>query len=172
MHVLRPAAAWAREEVHHCRHVTACLALVARDLAVGPCANHVAFVGKFAYVTVGGQPPCAPGGVDREGKIVVVDRTTRQIVEPAPAPGTTQPWNTGPAWTGDPHGIWATPLPLGTPPPAGPLLYVGHERPNGGGNRVTVLDTGDANNPNDDRVIATIADPTYMKQPIDVVIKR
>jgi YVTN family beta-propeller protein len=129
---------------------TSDLSFVVRDLPVGPRANHVAFVGKLAYVTVGGPAPSATNP-DPEGKIVVVDRTTHAIV---------RQW-TGPAWTGDPHGIWAT--------PDGRRLFVGHER----GNRVTVLDTGNPNDPTDDQVRDrdTITDPTYMKQPIDIVVK-
>lgn len=119
------------------------------SLPVGPCANHVAFVGTLAYVTVGGAPPCAPGGTDREGKIVIIDRNTRAIVREL----------TGPAWTGDPHGIWAT--------SDQQRLYVGHER----GNRVTVIDVGDPANPLDDNVAGTVSHP-LMKQPIDLVIKR
>ena len=69
---------------------------------------------------------------------------------------------TGPAFTGDPHGIWGT---------SDRRLYVGHER----GNRVTVIHTGDTDNPLDDRVEATVTgspkDLGFMKQPIDIVIK-
>jgi YVTN family beta-propeller protein len=119
------------------------------SLPVGPCANHVAFVARLAYVTTGGTPPCAPGGTDREGKIVIVDQDTRAIVREL----------TGPAWTGDPHGIWAS--------SDGQRLYVGHER----GNRVTVIDLGNPADPLDDSVAATITDP-LMKQPIDLVVKR
>lgn len=119
------------------------------SLPVGPCANHVAFVGRLAYVTVGGTPPCAPGGTDREGKVVIIDRDAHAIVREL----------TGSAWTGDPHGIWAT--------TDHQRLYVSHER----GNRVTVIDVGDPANPLDDGVSGTVSHP-LMKQPIDLVIKR
>ena len=135
----------------------------ATTLSVGPCANHVAFVGKLAYVTVGGEAPCAPAGnANREGKIVIVDRTSHKVVKEL----------TGSTWTGDPHGIWATPLPAGSPAAAGPLLYIGHES----GDRVTVLDTKNPDDPTDDEVVKTISDSgaavPYMRQPVDVVIKR
>ena len=49
-------------------------------------------------------------------------------------------------------------------------MYVGHER----GNRVTVIDTGDANNPLDDTVQGTVTgsaqDLGFLKKPIDIVI--
>ncbi len=128
------------------------LSMVVEGMQIGPCANHVWFVGKLAYVTIGGAPPCAPGGVDREGKIVIVDRTTRKIVHEL----------TGPAFTGDPHGIWGT---------ADGQLYVGHER----GNRVTIINTGNPDDPSDDKVEGTVTgsakDLGFMKQPIDIVIK-
>jgi len=131
---------------------TADLALLAEGLPVGPCANHVWFVGRLAYITIGGPPPCAPGGADREGKVVVVDRAARRIVHEL----------TGPAFTGDPHGIWGTPE---------GRLYIGHER----GNRVTVVDTGNADDPFDDRVEGVVSgsakDLGFLKQPIDVVVK-
>lgn len=119
------------------------------SVQVGPCANHVAFVARFAYVTTGGAAPCAPGGTDREGKLVIIDRDTRAIVREL----------TGPSWTGDPHGIWAT--------SDQQRLYVGHER----GNRVTVVDLGNPASPHDDAVVGTVSDP-LMKQPIDLVVKR
>lgn len=127
------------------------LSFVEEGMPIGPCANHVFFVGKLAYLTVGGAPPCAPGGVDREGKIVIVDRPTHKVVHEL----------TGPAWTGDPHGIWGA---------SDGRLYVGHER----GNRVTVVNTGNPDDPLDDKVEGTITgsarDLGFMKQPIDVVI--
>jgi DNA-binding beta-propeller fold protein YncE len=68
---------------------------------------------------------------------------------------------TGSALTGEPHAIWATP---------GGKLYVGHER----GNKVSVIDTGDANNPLDDSVEGTVTgsarDLGFLKKPIDIVI--
>lgn len=127
------------------------LGLIA-SFEVGPCANHVWFVGKLAYVTIGGPPPCAPAGkADREGKVVIVDRTTHKIVREL----------TGPAFTGDPHGIWGD----------GRRLYIGHES----GNRVTVVDTKNADDPSDDTVVGVVtgqpADLAFVKQPIDVVVK-
>ena len=69
---------------------------------------------------------------------------------------------TGPAFTGDPHGIWGT--------PDGGKLYLGHER----GNRVTVIDTGDPSTPFDDvvrgLVTGSVADLAFLKQPIDIVV--
>lgn len=128
------------------------LSFIAEGMPIGPCANHVWFAGKLAYITIGGAPPCAPAGTDREGKIVIVDRSTHKIVHEL----------TGPAFTGDPHGIWGT---------SDGKLYVGHER----GNRVTVIDLGAPDNPFDDRVEATVTgsgkDLSFMKQPIDVVIR-
>jgi YVTN family beta-propeller protein len=129
------------------------LSLVVPPFDVGPCANHVAFIGKLAYISIGGTPPCAPGSNPaREGKIVVVDRTSHRIVHEL----------TGAAWTGDPHGVWASP-----PRPQGQQrLYVGHES----GDRVTVVNTGDPDNPLDDAVETTLTEP-LLKQPIDVVFK-
>jgi len=127
------------------------LSFVQEGMPIGPCANHVFFVGKLAYVTVGGAPPCAPGGVDREGKIAVVDRTTHKVVHEL----------TGPVWTGDPHGIWGS---------SDGRLYVGHER----GNRVTIINTGNPDDALDDKVEGTVTgsarDLGFMKQPIDVVV--
>jgi YVTN family beta-propeller protein len=131
---------------------TSDLSFVVEGMPIGPCANHVWFVGKLTYVTIGGAPPCAPAGSDREGKIVIVDRTTHKIVHEL----------TGPAFTGDPHGMWGT---------KDGLLYVGHER----GNRVTVIKTGKPDDPMDDTVEGTVTgspqDLAFMKQPIDIVIK-
>lgn len=134
---------------------TADLSPVVAPLDIGPCANHVWFVGqKLAYVTIGGPPPCAPAGnPNREGKVVIIDRTERRIVREL----------TGPAFTGDPHGVWGT--------PDGTRLYVGHES----GHRVTVINTGNPENPADDTVVGTVTGPAeasaLMKQPIDVVVK-
>jgi YVTN family beta-propeller protein len=164
------------------------LRLIAQDLPVGPCANHVAFVGRFAYVTVGGAAPCAPGGVDREGGLVLIDRGTHRIAAASPAllpllaaagvdvarlaaytPAVqAMGWS---GWNGDPHGIWASSWQFDRTPNNQQLrLYVGHERPNGGGNRVTVVNTGDPNDAADDVVEATLTEP-LMKQPIDVVFR-
>ena len=132
-------------------HRTDDLSPVVQSLPIGPCANHVFFVTGLAYITIGGAPPCAPGGSDREGAIVVVDRATRSVVNQL----------TGPAWTGDPHGIWGT--------TDGRKLYVGHER----GDRVTVLDVGDPDDPFDDTVAGTVTgsaeDLALLRKPIDVV---
>ena len=127
---------------------TSDLAPIVQGLPIGPCANHVFFVGKLAYITIGGTPPCAPGGTDREGKVVILDRTTHAVVHQL----------TGAAFTGDPHGIWAT--------ADGRRLYVGHER----GNRLTAIDLGNPDDPLDDRVLGSVTDAA-MKQPIDVVIR-
>ena len=126
---------------------------------IGPCANHIFFVRRLAYITIGGPLPCAPGGDPavepfKEGKIVIVDTRTHQIVHEL----------TGPAFTGDPHGIWAT--------SDGRLLYVGHES----GNRITAIDLGNRNNPSDDAVLGVVSGSStnlgFVKQPIDIVIKR
>ncbi len=127
------------------------LGLVA-TLDVGPCANHVWFVGRLAYVTIGGPPPCAPAGkADRQGKVVIIDRTTHRIVREL----------TGPAFTGDPHGIWGD----------GRRLWIGHES----GDRVTAIDTGNPDDPGDDAVIGAVtgppADLAFLRQPIDVVVR-
>jgi YVTN family beta-propeller protein len=130
---------------------TSNLSFLVQDLSIGPRANHVYFVGNLAYVTIGGPAP-SETDPDPEGKIVIIDRMSREIVNEL----------TGPEFTGDPHGIWAT--------SDGTKLYVGHER----GNRITVINTGDPNNPFDDTVVAVInelQDDPFLKQPIDVVIK-
>jgi hypothetical protein len=75
---------------------------------VSVIANHVWFVGKLAYVTIGGPPPCAAAGkADRPGKMVILDRTTHTIAREI----------TGLAFTGDSPGIWGD----------GRRLYIGHE---------------------------------------------
>ncbi len=128
------------------------LSFAVEGMPIGPCANHVWFVGKLAYITIGGAPPCAPAGVEREGKIVIVDRAMHKIVHEL----------AGPAFTGDPHGIWGT---------SDGKLYVGHER----GNRITVISTGNPDDPFDDKVEGTVTgspkDLGFVKQPIDIVIK-
>ena len=125
---------------------TSDLSFVVRDLAIGPCANHVFFLGNLAYITSGGPTPCAPAGAaTRQGKVVILDRTTHSVVREL----------SGPAFTGDPHGIWAT--------GDGSRLFVGRES----ANQVSVIDTGKPNDPADDRVIATV---DVGKQPIDVVV--
>lgn len=139
------------------------LGFVVQGLPVGPRANHVYFVGNLAYVTIGG-PAAGTGAPDPMGGLVVINRQSHKVVAASPgfqgrpdvpvyAPsGFTE-------WSGEPHGIWAT--------ADGRRLFVGHER----GNRITVLDTGNANDPFDDAFIATVTEP-LMKQPIDVVIKQ
>lgn len=130
---------------------TSDLGFLTQGMPVGPRANHVFFVGNLAYITIGGPAPTA-GNPDPEGKIVIVDRATRTIVNEL----------TGPAFTGDPHAIWAT---------SDGKLYVGHER----GNRVTVINTNDPSNPLDDviegLVTGSSADLGFMKRLIDIVIK-
>jgi YVTN family beta-propeller protein len=130
---------------------TSDLSPIVEGLPIGPRANHVYFVGNLAYITIGGPAPSATSP-DPEGKIVIVDRTTHAIVNEL----------TGPAFTGEPHGIWATP---------DGRLYVGHER----GNRVTVIATGDPNNPFDDAVVGTVTgaagDLAALKKPIDIVVR-
>lgn len=115
------------------------LTAIIQGKAVGARPNHVAFVGPFAYVTVGGP-------VGGEGKIAIVDRATKEVVNEL----------TGPTWTGEPHGIWPT---------SNGKLYVGHEA----GNRVTVLDVKDPSSAHDDVVMTTITDP-FLKKPIDIVV--
>jgi YVTN family beta-propeller protein len=125
---------------------TSDLSFVVQDLSIGTCANHVFFLGKLAYITVGGQTPCAPAGAaTRQGKVVVFDRSTNQIVREL----------SGPAFTGDPHGIWGT--------GDGSRLFVGRES----ANQVTVIDTGKPDDPADDQVIAIL---DVGKQPIDAVV--
>jgi YVTN family beta-propeller protein len=130
---------------------TSDLAPLVSGLDIGPRANHVFFVGDLAYITIGGPAPSA-GSPDPEGKIVIVDRTTRTIVNQL----------TGPAFTGDPHAIWAT---------SDGRLYIGHER----GNRVTVVRTNNANDPFDDEIQGTVTGTPeqlgFMKRLIDIVIR-
>lgn len=129
---------------------TADLGVVVAGLPLGPRANHVWFVGRFAYITVGGP---APSEAERDpvGKVVIVDRERHAVVHEL----------TGAAFTGEPHGIWGTP---------DGRLYVGHER----GNRVTIIDVGAPDDPTDDRVAGTVGGPAealaFLKQPIDIVI--
>jgi YVTN family beta-propeller protein len=124
---------------------------ILRTLTVGARPNHLFFVGGLAYLTVGG-PAASATDPDPEGKVVIVDRTTRTIVREL----------TGPDFTGEPHAIWAT---------ATGQLYVGHER----GNRVTVIHTGAPNDPMDDTVEGVVTgtpqDLAFIKRPIDIVIK-
>ncbi|HZB07895.1 MAG TPA: hypothetical protein VE525_02155, partial [Rubrobacter sp.] len=63
--------------------------------------------------------------------------------------------------SGEPHAIWAA---------TGGKLYVGHER----GDKVSVIDTSDANNPLDDSVEGPVTGSArvlgFLKKPIDIVI--
>jgi YVTN family beta-propeller protein len=122
------------------------LSPVVEGLPVGTRPNHIAFVGPYAYVTVGGPA----GGPEVQGKVVVLDRRTKAVVREL----------AGPAFTGEPHAIWAT---------GGGKLYVGHET----GNRVTVLATNDPADPADDEVRGTVGgaerDLAFLRKPIDVV---
>jgi DNA-binding beta-propeller fold protein YncE len=140
---------------------TSDLGFVVQGLPVGPRGNHVYYVGNLAYVTIGGPAPGA-AAPDPLGGLVIINRQTHAIV--AASPGYTGRPDV-PAyapsgftdWTGEPHGIWAT--------ADGGRLLVGHER----GNRVTILDTGDPNDPFDDAFVQTVSEP-LMRQPIDIVI--
>ena len=68
---------------------------------------------------------------------------------------------TGPAFTGDPYSIWGD----------GRRVYIGHES----GNRVTVVDVNNPDDPADDTVAGVVtgraSDMAFVKQPIDVVVK-
>jgi hypothetical protein len=130
------------------------LSFVVNGLPIGARANHIFFVGNLAYITIGGPAPSA-GNPDPEGKIVIFNRNSHMIVNEL----------TGPAFTGDPHAVWAT---------SDGRLLIGHER----GNRVTVIDTRNVNNPNDDVVEGVVTDSepdgknvAFMKRLIDIVIK-
>ena len=128
------------------------LAFLTSGMPIGARANHVFFVGNLAYITIGGPAPSA-ANPDPEGKIIIVDRTTRNIVNQL----------TGPSFTGDPHGIWAS---------SEGKLFVTHER----GNRVTVIRTNNPDDPFDDVLEGTVtgsaADLAFMKRLIDIVIRR
>lgn len=130
---------------------TSDLSFVVNSLPIGPRANHIYFVGKLAYITVGGPPPSA-ANPDPGGRIAIVDRQTHAIVHQL----------TGPAWTGEPHAVWAT---------GDGRLYIGHEA----GNRITVLNTGSADDPFDDFVEGTVtgsaSDLAFMRGIIDLVIR-
>lgn len=127
------------------------LSFIVEGRPIGARANHIFFVGRLAYITIGGPAPSA-GDPDPEGKIVIVDRITHTIVNEL----------TGAAFTGDPHGIWAA---------SDGRLFVTHER----GNRVTVIDTTDPDDPFDDLVEGTVTgsptDLAFMKRLIDIVIR-
>lgn len=127
------------------------LAFLTSGMPIGARANHVFFVGNLAYITIGGPAPSA-ANPDPEGKIIIVDRTTRNIVNQL----------TGPSFTGDPHGIWAS---------SEGKLFVTHER----GNRVSVIRTNISDDPFDDvlegSVTGSAADLAFMKRLIDIVIR-
>lgn len=127
------------------------LGVVKQGLPVGPRANHVWFVGRLAYITVGGPAPTA-ADPDPAGKVVIMDRRTHIVVREL----------TGPAFTGEPHGVWAS---------SDGHLYVGHER----GDRVTVIRLGDPDDPADDTLAGTVTGPpehlAFLKQPIDLVVQ-
>ncbi len=127
---------------------TSDLGVVVEGLDIGPRANHVFYLGDLAYISIGGPKP-TEAEPDPQGKLVVVDRRTHRIV---------REW-TGAAFTGDPHGIWST--------TDGSKLYLGHER----GDRVSVIDVNNVDDPNDDTLRTTITDPR-MQQVIDVVVRR
>jgi DNA-binding beta-propeller fold protein YncE len=113
------------------------------SLPIGARPNHVAFVGRYAYLTVAGPP----GG---NGKIVILDRASHMVVREF----------TGPDFSGEPHGIWPT---------GNGKLYVGHEV----GNRVGIIQTGDPNDAADDRFAGSVggsaADRGFLRKPIDIV---
>ncbi len=115
------------------------------EVTVGPRANHVEFLGRHAYVAVGGPAPTA-ADPDPEGKVVVLDLATHEVVGEA----------AGPAFTGEPHAMWAV---------SDTRLYLGHER----GNRVSVLDLTTPTSP---QVTATVTGPSehlaFLQQPIDI----
>jgi DNA-binding beta-propeller fold protein YncE len=122
---------------------TSDLAPLVQDVPIGERANHVAFVGPYAYVTVAGPP----GG---NGKLVILDRASHRIVREL----------TGPDFAGEPHGIWAT---------GNGKLYVGYEV----GNRVGIIRTRDPDRAADDAFDGTVAgsaaDLAFLRKPIDVV---
>jgi DNA-binding beta-propeller fold protein YncE len=108
----------------------------------------VAFVVELAYISIDGPKP-STANPDPEGKVVIINRKTHKIVNEM----------TGPDFTGNPHGIWAT--------SDRSKLYLGHES----GDRVTVIDPKNVNNPNDDTVITSLTSPD-MKSIVDIVIKK
>ena len=116
---------------------------IVESLPVGARPNHVAFVGRYAYVTVAGPP----GG---NGKVVILDRVRHSVVREL----------TGPEFAGEPHGIW----PIGDG-----KLYVGYET----GNRVGIILTGDPGDATDDAFAGSVggsaADLAFLRKPIDIV---
>lgn len=130
---------------------TSDLGFLVQGMPIGTRANHVFFVGRFAYITVGGANPSATDP-DPQGKIVVLDRATRAIVREF----------SGMNFTGEPHGIWGT---------GDGKLYIGHER----GNKVTIMLTGNPDDAADDQVAGTVTGTPqhlgFLKKPIDIVVK-
>ncbi len=130
---------------------TSDLGFLVQGMPLGARANHVFFVGRLAYITVGGANPSS-ADPDPQGKVVVLDRSTRTIVREF----------AGAEFTGEPHGIWGT---------GDGKLYVGHER----GNKVTVILTGSPDNAADDLLAGTVTDTleqlAFLKKPIDIVVK-
>ncbi|MDP9382113.1 MAG: hypothetical protein M3Q29_18610 [Chloroflexota bacterium] len=128
---------------------TSDLSFVVQGMPIGTRANHIFFVGNLAYIAVGG-PVHSPTNPDPEGKVVIMDRTAHTVVHEL----------TGPAFTGEPHAVWAVP---------NGRLYIGHEH----GNRVTVINTGDPSSPFDDTVEGMVTgsaeDLAFLKKPIDIV---
>ena len=126
------------------------LSFIVKGLPIGPQANHVFFVGNLAYFTIGGPAPSTEDN-DPEGKIVIMNRSTHKIVREL----------TGIEFTGVPHGIWGA---------SDGRLFVGHQT----GNRVTVIDTRDPDDPDDDivegPVLGSRSDLEFIKEPIDIVI--
>lgn len=124
---------------------------VVKGLPLGTRANHIFFVGNLAYITIGGPAPTADNP-DPQGKIVIFNRRNHKIVGQL----------AGPAFTGEPHGIWGT---------SEGRLLVGHER----GNRVTVVNTNKSNDPADDVIEGTVTGSAqnlaFMKRLIDIVVK-
>ena len=128
------------------------LGFLVKGLSIGARANHVWFAGNLAYIIIGGPKPSA-SNPDPEGKVVIIDRSTRKVVREL----------TGPAFTGDPHAVWAD---------NNGRLFLGHER----GSRITIIALNDLNNPDDDAVTGTVTgdaeDLAYLRKPVDLVIRR
>ena len=119
------------------------LSPVVENLPIGARANHVAFVGRNAYVTVAGPPGAS-------GKVVIFDRASHTVVREF----------TGPDFAGEPHGIWPT---------GNGKLYIGYET----GNRVGIIRTGDPDDAADDAFAGSVggsaADLAFLRKPIDIV---
>ena len=125
------------------------LEYVAKDVDVGARPDQVRFVGRLAYVSVAGPAPTVadpnPGG-----KIVILDRATHRVVREL----------TGSAFAGEPGALWATP---------DGRLYVAEVR----ANRIVVVNTGNPDDPADDKVVGTVVGPagelSYLKRPVAIV---